>query len=173
VSCGLDASGAVVAGAHLKVRNVSTSFTASTTTDNQGLFRFAILPVGLYELTADHAGFATIQVNKIDLTVGASLTLTLRFSVAGAKAAQELYHSASELPDAERRPFLQRACGEDQGLRLELESLLRHGNTPQSFLDTAAIAVQTWQHCQEGTAERTIAALSERRGDAGGSAGAS
>jgi TolB-like protein/Flp pilus assembly protein TadD len=54
---------------------------------------------------------------------------------------EELYHSASELPAAERRSFLQKACGEDQGLRLELESLLRHGDTPESFLDTAAIAI--------------------------------
>jgi serine/threonine protein kinase/tetratricopeptide (TPR) repeat protein len=54
---------------------------------------------------------------------------------------EDLYHSASELPAAERRSFLQKACGEDQGLRLELESLLRHGDTPQSFLDTAAIAI--------------------------------
>lgn len=80
-----DASGALIFGAHLKVRALHTSFSASTTTNEHGLFRFAILPVGLYELTADHAGFATVQVNNIDLTVGANLTLTLRFSVAGAK----------------------------------------------------------------------------------------
>jgi hypothetical protein len=80
-----DASGALIFGAHVKVRALHTSFSASTTTNEHGLFRFAILPVGLYELTADHAGFATVQVNNIDLTVGANLTLTLRFSVAGAK----------------------------------------------------------------------------------------
>jgi len=77
-----DTSGAVVAGAHVKVRDLNTSFAASTTTNDHGMFRFAVLPVGQYELTADHAGFATAQVNKIDLTVGANLTLTLRFSVA-------------------------------------------------------------------------------------------
>ena len=54
---------------------------------------------------------------------------------------EELYHSASNLPEAQRGSFLQRACGEDQDLLLELESLLRHGDTPQSFLDTAAIAI--------------------------------
>ncbi len=54
---------------------------------------------------------------------------------------EELYHSASELPAAERSSFLQKACGEDQGLRRELESLLLHGDTPESFLDTAAIAI--------------------------------
>src|SRR5690348_9547307 len=54
---------------------------------------------------------------------------------------EELYHSASELPDAERSSFLQTACAKDRDLRLEVESLLRHGDTPQSFLDTAAIAI--------------------------------
>src|SRR5581483_3134161 len=54
---------------------------------------------------------------------------------------EELYHSASELPAAERSSFLQKACGEDQGLRRELESLLLHGDTRESFLDTAAIAI--------------------------------
>lgn len=80
-----DASGAVVANARVKVRNLSTSLEVSTTSNDHGLFRFAILPVGLYELTADHAGFATVQVNNVDLTVGANITLTLRFSIAGAR----------------------------------------------------------------------------------------
>src|SRR5262249_11885344 len=80
-----DALGALVAGAHVKVRELNTSFAASTTTNDHGMFRFAILPVGQYELRADHAGFATVQVNKIDLTIGANLTLTLCFSVASAK----------------------------------------------------------------------------------------
>ena len=54
---------------------------------------------------------------------------------------EELYHSASDLPEAQRSSFLQRACGEDQDLLLELESLLQHGDTARSFLDTAAIAI--------------------------------
>ncbi len=54
---------------------------------------------------------------------------------------EELYHSASDLPEVQRRSFLQRACGEDTQLCQEVESLLRHGDTPQTFLDTAAIAI--------------------------------
>jgi outer membrane receptor protein involved in Fe transport len=80
-----DPSGTVVTGAQMKVRNLNTSFNASTTTDDHGLFRFAILPVGSYELSADRTGFATVRISKIDLAVGASLTLLLRFSVARAK----------------------------------------------------------------------------------------
>jgi outer membrane receptor protein involved in Fe transport len=82
-----DTSGALVAGAHVKVRDLNTSFAASTTTNDHGMFRFTVLPVGQYELTADHVGFASVQVNKIDLRVGANLTLTLRFSVASTKEA--------------------------------------------------------------------------------------
>lgn len=78
----LDESGALLTGAHVNVRDLETSFSASTTTDNRGRFRFTVLPVGQYELRADHEGFATVQVNNIDLSVGANLTLTLHFRFA-------------------------------------------------------------------------------------------
>jgi hypothetical protein len=80
-----DSSGAVVADASVRVRNLSTSLSISTTTNGAGLFRFVLLPVGLYELTADHASFTTVQVKNIDLTVDANVKLTLHFNVAGAK----------------------------------------------------------------------------------------
>ena len=54
---------------------------------------------------------------------------------------EELYHSASDLPDAQRNSFLQKACGEDLSLLYEVESLIRHGSTPQSVLDTPAMAI--------------------------------
>jgi hypothetical protein len=79
-----DPTGTDVAGARINVRNINTSFATSTAANEHGLFRFPILPVGTYELTADHSGFATIQANHIDLTVGANLTLVLRFRVASA-----------------------------------------------------------------------------------------
>jgi serine/threonine protein kinase len=54
---------------------------------------------------------------------------------------EELYHSATDLPDDERNSFLQAACGEDRSLLYEVESLIKHGSTHQSVLDTPAIAV--------------------------------
>jgi serine/threonine protein kinase/Tfp pilus assembly protein PilF len=54
---------------------------------------------------------------------------------------EELYHSASELPNAERHSFLDKASNGDQSLVHEVESLLRHGSTPQSVLDGPAIAL--------------------------------
>jgi eukaryotic-like serine/threonine-protein kinase len=54
---------------------------------------------------------------------------------------EEMYHSASDLPEGERSCFLQNACGEDHSLFCEVESLLKHSSTLQSLLDIPAIAV--------------------------------
>ena len=57
------------------------------------------------------------------------------------QAIEELYHSASGLPDGQRQTFLRDACEGDKALFDEVESLLRHGSGPQSFLDTPAVAI--------------------------------
>jgi hypothetical protein len=54
---------------------------------------------------------------------------------------EELYHSAAEIPDSARDSFLQKACGGDQRLLEEVASLLKHGATPHSLLDTPAAGV--------------------------------
>jgi serine/threonine protein kinase/TPR repeat protein len=54
---------------------------------------------------------------------------------------EELYHTASGLPDDQRDSFLKAACGEDESLLREIESLLRHGDTPKCILDSPAVAV--------------------------------
>lgn len=54
---------------------------------------------------------------------------------------EELYHSASNLPDDQRSKFLHDICGEDENLFNEVESLLRYGSSPQSVLDSPAVAI--------------------------------
>jgi serine/threonine protein kinase/tetratricopeptide (TPR) repeat protein len=54
---------------------------------------------------------------------------------------EALYQSAAELSDDQRTSFLLQACGKDRKLFQEVESLLRHGSTPQSLLDTPAITI--------------------------------
>jgi eukaryotic-like serine/threonine-protein kinase len=54
---------------------------------------------------------------------------------------EELYHSASDLSDGQQTSFLQEGCRDDRILLHEVASLLRHGSTPQSLLDTPAIVV--------------------------------
>ncbi|MBT6283461.1 MAG: serine/threonine protein kinase, partial [Phycisphaerae bacterium] len=40
--------------------------------------------------------------------------------------ARELFNAARNLPSAEREPFLDKECGEDDALRVEVEALLKH-----------------------------------------------
>jgi hypothetical protein len=54
---------------------------------------------------------------------------------------EDLYHSASTVPDDQRDAFLQQACGEDRSLFREVDSLLRYGSSSQSVLDTPAITM--------------------------------
>jgi serine/threonine protein kinase/tetratricopeptide (TPR) repeat protein len=56
-------------------------------------------------------------------------------------AIEELFHSVCDLPDAQRDAFLHQACKGDESLRVEIETLLKHGATQQSVLDRPAIAI--------------------------------
>ncbi len=48
---------------------------------------------------------------------------------------QELFHRAAEMREAERRPFLETACGDDPSLVAEVLALLREDAGPESLLD--------------------------------------
>jgi eukaryotic-like serine/threonine-protein kinase len=50
-----------------------------------------------------------------------------------------LYHGALRLPDARRTSFLRDACGEDEALRREVESLLDQENGAARFMDRPAV----------------------------------
>ncbi len=52
-----DANGAVVQGASVAVKNVATNLTRNTTTNQDGRWTFALLPVGTYDLSYKKEGF--------------------------------------------------------------------------------------------------------------------
>ena len=54
---------------------------------------------------------------------------------------EELYHSAADLPEPQRSRYLQQACRGDRILIEEVESLLRHSDTPDNVLDKPAMAI--------------------------------
>ena len=49
---------------------------------------------------------------------------------------ETLYHSACKRKPEERRAYLESACGGDESLRLEVESLLAHEELAATFLET-------------------------------------
>ena len=57
-----DSTGAVVPGASLTVTNTDTGLTRSGPSGPDGSYKFPALPVGHYEVRAEHAGFqASVQ----------------------------------------------------------------------------------------------------------------
>ena len=54
---------------------------------------------------------------------------------------EKLYHSVAALQPGERSAFLERACGGDAELRQEVESLLAHDPSAESFIESPALEV--------------------------------
>jgi len=77
----LDANGAAVPGAAVEVKNIDTNFIRTTTTDEDGRFAAPQLPSGRYNVTVTKTGFATLVVEKADLTVGQAMNLPLSMKV--------------------------------------------------------------------------------------------
>jgi hypothetical protein len=76
-----DASGGVLPGVTVTVRNQETGAVRSATTDAAGGYRIAALLPGVYEATAELAGFTSMKREGIRLTVGAEATLDFTLSV--------------------------------------------------------------------------------------------
>src|SRR3954471_3641851 len=64
-----DDSGAIVPGVAVDIRNHATNQMFSAVTDERGQFRILSLSVGDYHLSAQLAGFTTVNVN-LSLAVG-------------------------------------------------------------------------------------------------------
>src|ERR1700733_6034036 len=65
-----DASGAVVPGTSLTIHSSETNETRTAVTDSSGGYRVPALPIGHYDIKAEHAGFKTETRTGLDLEVG-------------------------------------------------------------------------------------------------------
>jgi hypothetical protein len=78
----LDANGAAVSGATVTATKLDTNQKQTVTSDAEGRYRFAYLPVGTYRISVEAQGFATLT-EELTLTIGQTLDVPLRLSVAG------------------------------------------------------------------------------------------
>lgn len=78
-----DQTGAVLPGVEVTLKNVETGITRAVVTDDRGSFRGPLLPLGHYDVTAELSGFATYRQVGVTLTVGQTVTLSIRMNVAG------------------------------------------------------------------------------------------
>ncbi|MGH9369520.1 MAG: carboxypeptidase-like regulatory domain-containing protein, partial [Thermoanaerobaculia bacterium] len=79
----LDPEGAIRPGAAVAVTNTATNFAQNLVTDANGRFRALQLPLGPYRVTVALAGFATLVREGISLSVGKTVSLTMRLEVSG------------------------------------------------------------------------------------------
>ena len=88
-----DATGAVLPGTTVELTNKATGLSYTQTTNHQGTYYFAnVAPHDGYTVVFSHAGFASVRVDHLALSVGLSRTLNEKLS---AGATQEVVVSAA------------------------------------------------------------------------------
>jgi hypothetical protein len=123
-----DATGAVIKGASVTVRNLETNFKCTCASDDDGVFQFPYLTVGSYALDVNAHGFTELQ-KQLTLTIGEALEVYLKLPVAGVT---ETVAVSSELPVLETG----RTQLAEPVLMKEIDSLPLNG---RNYLDLAAL----------------------------------
>jgi hypothetical protein len=72
-----DQSGAVIPGANLKLTEISTNSTTTTTTNEAGRYTFPTVPPGVYDLIVTREGFAPAKVAALKVNIGMALTMNV------------------------------------------------------------------------------------------------
>ena len=72
-----DPNGAVIPGASVKATNTDTGTELKTTTNNEGVFRFNLIPSGNYKLEITAPGFQTVVQNGIVVVAGRDSSLNI------------------------------------------------------------------------------------------------
>jgi hypothetical protein len=79
-----DASGAVVPGASVTARNIDTGSTRTVPTEGDGSYRLSAMPIGHYEIRAEHEGFEAEVRSGLELTVGLEAVVNMTLQVGSA-----------------------------------------------------------------------------------------
>ena len=92
-----DSSGAVVVGATVSILRESTGWNQTTSSSEQGFYRFAFLLPGSYTITVEDAGFGTVTRAGVKLDPGQEARLDFALSPAVVKESVTVRGSASSL----------------------------------------------------------------------------
>ena len=76
-----DAQGAVVAGAQVRASSAAAAIDRSTTSNEEGFYRFTALPAGIYTVTVSGTGFSNATLDNVELTLNRTMTLDVRLDV--------------------------------------------------------------------------------------------
>jgi hypothetical protein len=80
-----DPTRAVVQNAKVTLRNYGTDKTLTAVTDQDGSYRFSLLPAGEYELTVEAVGFAPLVVRKVMIQITEVRRIAIQLAVSGVR----------------------------------------------------------------------------------------
>jgi len=86
----VDPQGAVVASATVTARNVDTGIERTTKSTSEGLYRFANLPPGVYDVRVETQGFSKAEAKAVMLQVGEQRDVNFNLVVTGTTATVEI-----------------------------------------------------------------------------------
>ncbi|MBI3669066.1 MAG: TonB-dependent receptor [Acidobacteria bacterium] len=89
-----DASGGLVPGAKVTVKNLETGYTRETQTGDDGYFNIPLLPVGLYELRVEKQGFSTLVQSNLQVSIGVVTAVNLELKLGAATEVIEVKGAA-------------------------------------------------------------------------------
>jgi hypothetical protein len=84
-------------GAAIVTTNIATGVAQTARSNEDGYFRFPLVPQGTYDLQVSAPGFATLNQRGVSITVGSGVHLTLRMSVSSEATAITVNADASIL----------------------------------------------------------------------------
>ena len=93
-----DAQSGVLPGVSMTLRNTETGVLRSTVSEADGRYRFAGLPPGTYDLRAELAGFAAVDVKGTTLTIGLQVKRDVRMTL---ESLQETVTVVGQTPGVE------------------------------------------------------------------------
>jgi hypothetical protein len=115
----LDPSGAVVKGAKITLRNVETNQAHTFSTGEDGVYLFAAVSPGRYELTAEAQGFAKV-ITSLATTSNATITQNIKLTVAAAGTTVKVEAlAAAEFNTSDPQLDTTRVSSEVDGLPIE------------------------------------------------------
>ncbi len=78
-----DNSGAVVAKAEIRAKNLDTGIETTTLSNEAGVYRLSNLPAGKYNIAVHASGFKVYEQNSLELTVAQTTRLDVSLTVGG------------------------------------------------------------------------------------------
>lgn len=92
----VDASGAVLPGATVTITNVNTKIQTVVVTNDKGLFRAPLLPIGTYDVVVELQGFKKFSQTGVVVNVGETATVNATLPVGSVSEAVNV--SAAQVP---------------------------------------------------------------------------